>query len=388
MTRTAEVTDRSLLAIAGAASIAAGMVHAAAAGSHTGDDTLVKLFAATAAIQVLWGVVALVRPNRPVAFAGFALNTVFVLAWVLSRTTGLPVIDALRDVEAVGTQDVLAAAFGAIAAASAILGVSQPVRRTTMGGGWVIGSVVVMSIVAVPAMAAEHSHSGTHAHTGDETAAHGEPGHVDDGHAHAAGEGESASAGASDATGSGEHQHALPAHLDHEPTSEQMQEAAALIADTKAATAQYSNVAAAQQAGFRSIGDGFTGVEHWVNPQFMADSAILDPEQPESIVYRVNPDRTKELITVMYILPRGWTMEDVPDVAGNLTVWHDHDNLCFDPETSRLSGVFVDGKCRPGGVHVQTAPMLHVWVTPNPCGPFAGTDSQQMTGSCIADSGL
>ena len=163
MTRTAEVTDRSLLAIAGAASIAAGMVHAAAAGSHTGDDTLVKLFAATAAVQVLWGVVALVRPNRPVAFAGFALNTVFVLAWVLSRTTGLPLIDALREVEAVGTQDVLAAAFGAIAAASAILASSQPVRRTTMGGGWVIGSVVVMSLVAVPAMAAEHSHGGARA---------------------------------------------------------------------------------------------------------------------------------------------------------------------------------------------------------------------------------
>jgi hypothetical protein len=366
------------------------MVHAAAAGSHTGDDTLVKLFAATAAIQVLWGVVALVRPNRPVAFSGFALNTLFLLAWVLSRTTGLPVIDALREVEAVGTQDVLAAAFGAIAAASAILAVSQPVRRTTMGGGWVIGSVVVMSIVAVPAMAAEHSHGGgTHAHADTDAVAHSEAGHVEDGHGHAAGEGESAAASASEASDSGGgHDHALPAHLDHEPTPEQMQEAAALLAETKSATAQYNDVAAAEAAGFKSIGDGFTGVEHWINSEFMGDSAILDPERPESIVYRVNPDRTKELITVMYILPRGWTMEDVPDIAGNLTVWHDHDNLCFDPATSRLSGVLVDGKCRPAGVHVQTAPMLHVWVTPNACGPFAGTDKQRMTGACVADSGL
>jgi hypothetical protein len=37
---------------------------------------------------------------------------------------------------------------------------------------------------------------------------------------------------------------------------------------------------------------------------------------------------------------------------------------------------------------VQTAPMLHVWVTSNPCGPFAGTDATQMTGSCVTDSGL
>jgi hypothetical protein len=71
--------------------------------------------------------------------------------------------------------------------------------------------------------------------------------------------------------------------------------------------------------------------------------------------------------------------------AGNQA---DHDNLCFDPATSRLSGIFVDGACKPAGVHVQTAPMLHVWVTPNPCGSFAGTDARQMTGSCVTDSGL
>ena len=102
----------------------------------------------------------------------------------------------------------------------------------------------------------------------------------------------------------------------------------------------------------------------------------------------MNPDGTREFITVMYILPTGSTMDDVPDIAGNLTLWHDHDNLCFDPATSRLSGIFVNGVCRPGGVHVQTAPMLHVWVTPNPCGPFAGTDPSNMTGSCVTDSGL
>jgi hypothetical protein len=30
-------------------------------------------------------------------------------------------------------------------------------------------------------------------------------------------------------------------------------------------------------------------------------------------------------------------------------------------------------------------PMLHVWVKPNDCGPFAGTDFGHMTGSCVED---
>ena len=32
----------------------------------------------------------------------------------------------------------------------------------------------------------------------------------------------------------------------------------------------------------------------------------------------------------MYILGFGKTMADVPDVAGELTTWHDHQNLCWE----------------------------------------------------------
>jgi hypothetical protein len=88
--------DRSVLATAAVASVAAGMVHATAAGNHTGDDTLVRLFALTAAAQAAWGLIALMRPMRAVAWAGVALNAVFVGAWLLSRTVGLPFVDSLR----------------------------------------------------------------------------------------------------------------------------------------------------------------------------------------------------------------------------------------------------------------------------------------------------
>ena len=372
--RTARI-DRSVLATAAVASVAAGMVHATAAGNHAGDDTLVRLFALTAAAQAAWGLIALMRPMRAVAWAGVALNAVFVGAWLLSRTVGLPLVDSLRGVEPAGTQDVIAAALGATAVAAALLSVVQPVRRATLETGWVIASVVAVTFVAVPAMAAEHTHGATHVH-GDGTVAAADD-HA--GHQHT----DSATAASADG-----HHHEVPARLDHDPTDAQLEAAADLIVSTKQATVQYSDVRVAEANGYRSIGDGFTGVEHFINSEYMNDTASLDPAKPESLVYRVNPDKTREFITVMYILPNGSTMDDVPDIAGNLTLWHDHDNLCFDPATSRLSGIFVDGACKPAGVHVQTAPMLHVWVTPNPCGPFAGTDAKQMTGSCVTDSGL
>jgi hypothetical protein len=82
----------------------------------------------------------------------------------------------------------------------------------------------------------------------------------------------------------------------------------------------------------------------------------------------------------MYILDRGDTMADVPEIAGELTRWHNHQNLCWDETGTRLAGIFVNGACRPGGTLRATAPMLHVWLDDTPCGPFAGIEGHR--GSC------
>src|SRR5687768_6030504 len=114
--------------VAAAASAAAGLVHATAAGTHVGDRTLVFLFALTAVAQLAWGAAAIVKPSRPVLLAGVALNGAAALAWVLSRSVGLPIIDSLSQPDDVGAQDLIAAALGALAAYSALLAVVNPVR--------------------------------------------------------------------------------------------------------------------------------------------------------------------------------------------------------------------------------------------------------------------
>jgi hypothetical protein len=364
--------NRACLAGAAAASAGAGLVHAAAAGTHAGDRSLAVLFAVCAVAQVGWAALAALRPSRLAATAGVALNGAALAAWALSRTTGLPLIDALREAEDVGTQDLIAAllALAAVLGAGAALFVP---RRLALPPVLAALGLAALVVPAVPAMAAGHSHD-----NGDHVAADAAATHHD--HATAAPD-QTAESG-------GHEHHDVPERLDHEPTEDQLQAARELIDETAAATTGYADANAATAAGYRSIGDGAGGYEHFVNPAFLADGAVLDPQRPESLVYEVGADGSRRFTTVMYTLAPGSTMDDVPDIAGNLTVWHTHEDLCFAPGTVRLSGVLVNGACRPGGVNRPSAPMLHVWVVPNDCGPFAGTDRRQATGSCVGDDPL
>src|SRR6476659_4467220 len=106
------------IVIAAAASAGAGLVHAAAAGSHNGETSVAWIFAVCALAQLAWAGIVVARPLRAVLCLGAALNGLFVLAWALSRTVGL--VDPLAGVEAVGTQDLLAAVLGGIATLAAL----------------------------------------------------------------------------------------------------------------------------------------------------------------------------------------------------------------------------------------------------------------------------
>jgi hypothetical protein len=137
--------------------------------------------------------------------------------------------------------------------------------------------------------------------------------------------------------------------------------------------ANLSTVAAVEAAGYRSIGDGGTdGFEHFVNWGYLSDGVEMDASRIESVVAKKNGDGTKTIVSGMYILALGKTMADVPDIAGELTTWHDHQNLCW--EGNRVVGITENGQCRRG-TFIATPPMLHVWLVAQPCGPFAGIET-------------
>ncbi len=171
----------------------------------------------------------------------------------------------------------------------------------------------------------------------------------------------------------------MPIDLSGTPGVTPQQQAAAenLIATTLVQLPQWSDYRVAEAFGFRSIGDGGTGHEHFVQWDWINDDVILDPDQPESLVYEPQPDGSKKLVSAMYMLSTDVALEDAPDIGGALMQWHIHDNLCYtiDPEQPRVAGLTnPDGTCPNGLVKHEPAPMIHVWITPQRCGPFASLE--------------
>ncbi len=160
-------------------------------------------------------------------------------------------------------------------------------------------------------------------------------------------------------------------------TPEQQAAAENLVAVTLVRLPKWADYRVAEAAGFHSIGDGLTGFEHYINWDWINDDLVLDPDHPESLVYRPQPDGTKLLVSAMYMLPDTVALTDVPDIGGALMQWHIHDNLCFteDPVAPQVRGVTsAAGTCPNGLRKLQPAPMIHVWITTNKCGPFAALE--------------
>ncbi|MDQ4067988.1 MAG: hypothetical protein M3203_00680, partial [Actinomycetota bacterium] len=257
--------------------------------------------------------------------------------------------------EAVGAADLAATLAELAAVAAAVVAVRGrfpvPNRRFSP----------VLALAVVPALVGMAAPSTHHHGTAEEVAA---------AHAHTSGGGHGQAAGsplAADPVFSG-------ADTSHASVGE-LQAAKRLIQATRASVkAKFPDPGALVAAGYRSIGDGLvTSYDHFIKPEYLVDGRELDPERVESIVLERTPAGWR-VASAMYILEVGKTMADVPDVAGELTVWHDHQNLCWDLSGLRLAGVLVNGRCFPGGTLRPTPPMLHVWLSDHPCGPFAGIE--------------
>jgi hypothetical protein len=382
-----------LVAIAALCSGAAGLIHAVAAGSHAADTTLVWLFTAAALAQVGWAGFIAVNPTSIGLVAGAVMNLALVGVWVLTRTTGLAMVDALAEPEVVGRQDLSAALLAgasAVCALAALRTSSRPARPGVLGA---LAGVAMVPMLIGMLQPSAHTHGG---HVAGETAA-GD-------HAHAAGAVDPHAAAEDSHAAGADHAHEVaPAPTDPvlaalvaDPvfnggdtsglTVEQLTAAKELIVSTRSAIATgFTDEASVTAAGYRSIGDGRrAGVtyEHFINLAYIVDDHTLDPTRIESLVFEVT-NGSKRLATAMYILGPGSTMADVPEIAGDLTAWHDHQNLCWDG-AGRLAGILVDGKCRPGGKLRATPPMIHVWLDDNVCGPFAGVENHGAAeaGSC------
>lgn len=362
-------------AAAGMASLASGAIHAAAIGVHAEHRQAAMAFTVMALLQLGWGALALVRSGRLVSLAGIAIGTASVTGWIVAKTVGIGLVEGLDVAEAPQTADVVCAALAALSVILAVLSL-LPIRVETHEHSLRVPAVLgvlLLTLVTFSGMAAASNHTHDHGHDdGAETAA---------GHTHGTGSsGETADAGAG-------HTHVAqavapvpydpdePIDLGGVPGVTPVQQAAAesIVRATVADLPQWADYRDAEAAGYHSIGDGGTGVEHFINDEFMDNPTILDPDQPESLVYDTS-DGGRRLVAAMYMLERGLPLEDVPDFGGALMQWHTHQNLCY-TEDGVLGGLTNgDGECPDGLFLPEPTPMIHVWIEPHPCGPFAALE--------------
>lgn len=356
------------LAVPALGSLGAGAVHAAAVGAHNEHRQAVITFAVVAAIQLGFGAAALVSNRKLVGVALALTNLALVGGWILAKGSGIGFIDGLEHAEAIQWADGVAAGL----AAAAVIGVAVAAGmrwRLPAGDALVRIFALPVAALAVTGMVA----AGGHAHAG----ALGSAPH---GHEREA---------AADPT---EMATAVPAKpfIPGQPidlggvegvTPEQQAEAELVLANALYYLPHWADYRVAEAEGWTSIGDGVTGHEHFVNPSTFDDGKILDATAPESLVY-ANESGTRTLVAAMFMLAPGTTMADVPDTGGALMQWHIHDNLCFNANGKVASLRAPGGPC-PEGLSVGGEnPMIHVWITEHPCGPFAALEG--IAGGTIA----
>ncbi len=393
--RAASAAGFSPLAFGAAASLGAGAIHAAAVGTHSEHRQAVIAFSVVALLQLGWGAIALVRSGRLLATAGALINGVALGCWLVAKTSGISFVDGLEEVESFQLADGLAAALAAVAvvaAARVVLVRSATADRTVPVGPrrWALGSLGIgITAVALVGMvgAGSHTHAGGDHHGAAEeaTAANPHENHETGAtHAHA-GTASTETAGTDEASGPA----AAVAPRPYDPTKpidlggvkgvtpQQQARAENLIAITLIRLPHFADYKVAEAEGYHSIGDALTGHEHFINWDTIDDGRILDPDHPESLVYEPQADGSRKLVSAMFMLGEGTTLDDVPDVGGALTQWHIHDNLCFsnDPKAPVVAGIRrSNGPC-PGNLKAFTpVPMIHVWITKHPCGPFAALE--------------
>ena len=393
---TAEAPERSRpapLVLAGMASLGAGAIHAAAIGVHSEHRSAVVAFTVIAALQVAWGALALTRGGRIVALTGALVSGAALVGWILAKTVGIGFVAGLDQAEDIQRADGAAALLAALAlvgcgralVGALLAGSLGPAptrtRRLAPAPGLLHGvAAVVTAAVSVAAMVAagSHSHAGGH---GEEAAGHSHGGTGTEAAAHAHAD------GAEHADGE---EHAAPVALPARPydptlpidfsgvdgvSPEQQAAAENLVSITLIELPQFADATVAESQGWHSIGDGFTGHEHLINWNLIDDGRVLDPDYPESLVYDTSGGG-RRLVSAMFMMPRGTSLDDVPELGGPLTQWHIHDNLCFSPgENPRVAGVTtVGGACQAPLQKFDPTPMIHVWIEPHVCGPFAALE--------------
>jgi hypothetical protein len=159
-----------LAALVGVFAAGAGILHLLASRDHIEHPQVAAFFVVLALAQFAWGALVVWRRSPQILVAGAIGNLGVVAIWVLSRTTGIPIMDATAQVEPVGIADATATMFELIAAAGVGLLLALPaaalriVLPQARAQRLIAGTASIALLLTVPAFVTEgHDHTHTHA---------------------------------------------------------------------------------------------------------------------------------------------------------------------------------------------------------------------------------
>lgn len=392
-------TQGPLVSVIAAASLAAGLVHAAAAGTHAEERQAAIVFAAIAVFQIAWAAWIWTQPSRLAFGAGAVVNLACIATWCLAKVSGVPFIEGLGHTEKLQFADAWASAVELVIVLGAAWLLTAGRAESEEGGApralsWGIAGVLLIG--TGPAMVAPHEHSseGTaHTHTGEVAAADPSADAHDHDHSSADASNEGPTSDASKALGAvHDHLSADGTMPTEKPTKKEQARADLLVSETGTALAAFADarIETSVENGrfiripgstdiFRSIRDTSGAFEHFVNWDRLDDGKVVDPSAIESIVVQTK-DGASKVVAAMYVLPSGTLAGNEPAVGGPLTMWHVHDNLCFNADREVAGTWSKAAGCPTGSTHWITAPMLHVWNEDTPCGRFAELDGPAIAG--------
>lgn len=333
-------TRNLLIRCAAMLTTGAALIHVGVSADHFQEWWAAGLFfLVSAAAQLGWAVWCWSRPSsRRVLLAGAGGSAALALVWVVSRTSGLPFGPGAGVAEPVGVADTVCVALEVLSAGLAVVAATAwaPSRLTAPStprrAAALTGAVAVLTLVASGAAIAAPS-----------------PDHAE---------------GAA-------HDHSAVPNLPDTASATPQQTAAArdLLARTIAATAAYRDPAAATRAGFDvqaawdrkqkllSAAGKETrarGAVHVPNKAHRTDGKILDPNAPETLVYRRSAEGSFTLVGVMFTAER----KTPPTSYQPYLRWHTHE-ACVGGGVKKLEP--VNGTCAAGTTLKASGAMTHLW---------------------------
>jgi len=151
-------------------------------------------------------------------------------------------------------------------------------------------------------------------------------------------------------------------------THEQITYAEDLVERTEAALPAFGDIPTIQALGFENLGvTAPGGYDHWINWGWIDDGHLIDPEFPESLVFRNTFDGGYVLEAAMFLADSHHDMSNLPEEMAWLPGWHNHADVCIDDDGHFTGLAGSNGECFSGHPF-DKPPMMHVWIVDNECG--------------------